>query len=72
MIQNDYYKQKLTNDATVPAFQGGGWAGDSPVATVLGSCICTDWWECRAGAAGWWRGSAASESGAGTYPLGNR
>lgn len=64
-------KKELTNDATVPAFQSGGWTSDSAIVTVLSSCICTDWWERRAGAAGRGRGSAACQGGAGTYSLGD-
>lgn len=69
--QNYQYKNQLTNDATISAFKGRGWTSNSPIAAVLGSCICTDGWECRAGATGWWRGSAASQGGTRTYPLGD-
>lgn len=62
---------QCSNDATISAFEGGGRTGDRPVAAVLGSCICTDRWEGGAGATGWRRGSAASQGGTGTYPLGD-
>ena len=42
----------LTYDATVPALQGGCWAGDGPVAAVLGGDAGADGWQRGAGAAG--------------------
>lgn len=69
--QNGYYKNQLTNDATVSALKGGGWTSDSPIAAILGRCVCTDWGEGGTGATGWWGGSTASQGGTGTYPLGD-
>lgn len=63
----------LTDDAAVPALQGGGGAGDGTIGAVSGSVVPggPSWGQRGAGAACRGRGCAAGQAGAGADPLGH-
>ena len=56
----------LTDDAAVPALEGGGGAGDGAVGAGLSGHVG---WQGGAGAACGWRRGAAGQGGARTDPL---
>lgn len=63
-------RANLTDNPAVSALQCGGGAGDGTVGTVLVASLAGHGrGEGGAGAACWWGGSAAGQSGAGADPL---
>lgn len=70
--RKEEYGPALTNDAAVSALQRGCGAGDGPIGAILGCDTGADGGQGGAGAAGWRRGCAAGQRGAGADALRHR